>query len=104
MRPQFVKNRVTDLEIFEKHVGKLMSHINGQGKEVDIVALFCRLTLDSATDYLLGKSVDNLDDPQTESASAFAQVQRGEYLLGVVPLPAEAQVQMQDMFHGHFAL
>lgn len=76
MRPQFVKDRVTDLEIFEKHVGKLMSHINGQGQEVDIADLFYRLTLDSATDYLLGKSVNSLDDSQTEFASAFAEVQR----------------------------
>ena len=89
MRPQFVKDRVADLEIFEKHVGKLISHINGQGREVDIADLFYRLTLDSATDYLLGKSVNSLDDSQTEFASAFAEVQRGEYLLDVKPLPAE---------------
>ena len=81
-----------------------MSHINGQGQDVDIADLFYRLTLDSATDYLLGKSVNSLDDPQTEFASAFAEVQRGEYLLGVVPLPAEVQVQMSDMFQGYSAL
>ena len=89
MRPQFVKDRVADLEIFEKHVGKLMSHINGQGLEVDIADLFYRLTLDSATDYLLGKSVNSLDDSQTEFASAFAEVQRGECLLDVKPPLAE---------------
>ena len=83
MRPQFSKDRVTDLGIFEKHVEKLMSHINGQGQETDIANLFYRLTLDSATDHLLGESVNSLDDPQTEFASAFAEVQRGEYPLGV---------------------
>ena len=104
MRPQFVKDRVTDLEIFEKHVGKLMSHIHGQGREVDIADLFYRLTLDSATDYLLGKSVNSLDDPQTEFASAFAEVQRGEYLLCVESLPAEVQARKIDMFREYAAL
>ena len=104
MRPHFVKDRVTDLEVFEKHVGKLMSHISGQGQEVDIAALFYRLTLDSATDYLLGKSVDSLDDPQTKFASAFAEVQRGEFLLGVVSLSLEVQIRMPDMFQRYLAL
>lgn len=85
MRPQFVKDRVADLEIFETHVGKMMNYISGQGQTVDVATLFYRLTLDSATDYLLGKSVDSLDDPQTEFASAFAEVQRGEYILSTVP-------------------
>jgi len=76
IRPQFVKNRVADLDIFEKHVQHLLSKIGGHGEEVDISVLFYRFTLDSATDYLLGKSVDSLDDPQAEFASAFAEVQR----------------------------
>ena len=100
MRPQFIKDRVSDLLIFEKHVGKLMSHINGQGQEVDVADLFYRLTLDSATDYLLGKSVNSLDDPHIEFASAFAEVQRGECLLGAVSLLAEVQVQIPDIFQG----
>ena len=73
-----------------------MSHIDGQGREVDIAALFYRLTLDSATDYLLGKSVDSLDDPRTEFASTFAEVQRGGFLLGVFPLCAEVHIQTPD--------
>lgn len=76
IRPQFVKNRVKDLEVFEKHVQHLLSKISGQGEEVDISALFYRFTLDSATDYLLGKSVDSLENPHTEFAAAFAEVQR----------------------------
>ena len=104
MRPHFVKDRVTDLEIFEKHVGKLMSHIDGQGREVDIAALFYRLTLDSATDYLLGKSVDSLDDPRTEFASAFAEVQRGGFLLGVISLSAEVHIHYPDTTGSFIAL
>lgn len=90
IRPQFVKDRISDLDIFEKHVEVLMSHINGQGEEVDIADLFYRMTLDSTTNYLLGETVNSLDDPQTEFASAFAEVQRGEYSLGVGFLLAKA--------------
>lgn len=81
IRPQFVKNRVTDLEIFETQVQKLLSKIGAQGEEVDISALFYRLTLDSATDFLLGRSVDSLDQPEAPFASAFNEVQRVQSLI-----------------------
>ena len=84
MRPQFAKDRVTDLEFFENHVGRLMSHINGHGKKIDIANLFYRLTLDSATDYLLGKTLNSLNDPQAEFAPASADVQRGNLASSIV--------------------
>ncbi|CAF9926024.1 MAG: hypothetical protein ALECFALPRED_003339 [Alectoria fallacina] len=81
IRPQFAKNRIADLEIFERHVERLMNKIGGRGEEVDIAALFYRFTLDSATDYLLGKSVDSLDNPHAEFASAFAEVQKVQNMI-----------------------
>ncbi|KAL9101839.1 MAG: hypothetical protein Q9163_002942 [Psora crenata] len=81
IRPQFVKQRVSDLEIFEKHAQTLMSHLGGKGEEVDISSLFYRYTLDAATDYLLGQSVDSLDNPQAEFAEAFAEVQRVQSII-----------------------
>lgn len=42
IRPQFIKSRVSDLDIFEKHVNILISQIGGQGQKVDIAALFYR--------------------------------------------------------------
>ena len=81
IRPQFVKNRVADLGIFEKHVERLMTKIGGRGEQVDVADLFYRFTLDSATDYLLGKSVDSLDNPQAEFATAFAEVQKVQNLI-----------------------
>ena len=76
IRPQFVKNRVTDLDTFETHVKVLLSKIGGQGQEIDISKLFYRFTLDTATDFLLGKSVDSLDQPEVPFANAFNEVQR----------------------------
>ena len=35
IRPQFVKTRVSDLHIFEKHCCKMLSQIGGKGQEVD---------------------------------------------------------------------
>ena len=43
--------------------------------------MFYRFTLDSATDYLLGKSVESLENPQVEFATAFADVQRVQDLI-----------------------
>ena len=76
LRPQFAKERIRDLDIFEKHVQKMMTKIGGQGQETDIAELFYRYTLDAATDYLLGHSVETLDKPKVDFAEAFNEVQR----------------------------
>ena len=76
IRPQFVKSRVSDLELFETHVQQLIGFLGGQGQEVDLDALFYRYTLDTAMDILLGHSVNSLENPQNEFAEAFGEVQR----------------------------
>lgn len=74
IRPQFIKDRVSDLDCFETHVQNLFRAIEaggppgspelagvklGDGKAVDISNLFFRLALDASTEFLLGKSVDS---------------------------------------------
>jgi cytochrome P450 len=64
MRPQFARELVSDLELEECHVQNLMRAIvaksgDGWTDEVDLQVLFFRLTLDSATEFLFGKSVDS---------------------------------------------
>ncbi len=81
IRPQFVKNRVADLDIFEHQVAKLLSKIGGRGEEVDIAALFYRFTLDTATDFLLGQSVESLDHPEAPFPIAFNEVQRVQNII-----------------------
>jgi cytochrome P450 len=76
IRPQFVKDRVSDLHVFESHMQTLFKAIAnggalngenqvvdieaGNGKPVDISDLFFRYTLDAATDFLLGYDVKSL--------------------------------------------
>ena len=76
IRPQFVKSRVSDLELFETHVQQLIGLMGGQGQEVEVDALFYRYTLDTAMDILLGHSVNSLGNPQSEFAEVFGEVQR----------------------------
>ncbi|KAI9781900.1 MAG: hypothetical protein M1816_002164 [Peltula sp. TS41687] len=83
IRPQFIKDRVSDLNTFERHVAKLLDRMGGQGQSVDVKALFFRYTLDAATDFLLGKSVDSLENPQVEFAESFPEVQRIQNLWGM---------------------
>lgn len=77
LRPQFIKDRVSDLHTFEHHVQILLPMLKGahNGATVRADDLFFRFTLDAATDFLLGKSVDSLVTGQSDFAEAFAIVQ-----------------------------
>lgn len=61
IRPMFIKDKVRDLEIFDKWAGALVSKLPPQGETVDIMDLLYRMTLDVTTDFLLGASVNSLD-------------------------------------------
>lgn len=64
MRPQFARDNLSDLEMEERHVQVLLKALPeiGQGgwsDEVDIQPLLFRFTLDTATEFLLGQSVES---------------------------------------------
>lgn len=65
MRPQFTRDQVSDLDLEERHVQNLMAALDarlqpdGWTQVVDMQDLFFRLTLDSATEFLLGESADS---------------------------------------------
>jgi len=89
IRPMFTRERVADLELFERHVVKVIELLGGGGRVVDVENIFFRYTLDAATDFLLGQSVDSLDDPKVDFAEAFAEVQRVQNIIaraGCAPL------------------
>ncbi|POR31627.1 Cytochrome P450 52A1 [Tolypocladium paradoxum] len=97
IRPQFTRDRVSDLECFESHVATLFRAMaNGgpldgegqavdaarrDGRVVDISDLFYRYTLDVATDFLLGTDVKSLSTPRQEFAEAFNEAQRIQNLI-----------------------
>ena len=56
LRPNFVRSQVGDLNTFEDHISNLIKNIPRDGSTVDLGALFFRLTIDSATEFLFGES------------------------------------------------
>ncbi|KAK9350123.1 cytochrome P450 [Lipomyces doorenjongii] len=61
LRPQFKRQQVSDISMLEPHVRNLMSCLaRSQAESCDIQELFYRLTLDSATEFLFGESVQSL--------------------------------------------
>lgn len=92
LRPQFSRERISDLHTFESHLETLFKAIanggalNGPDQRVDIEAgngrpleisdLFFRYTLDVSTSFLLGKDVQSLTNPREVFAEAFNEVQR----------------------------
>lgn len=63
MRPQFAREQVSDLDLEERHIQIMMRALptdaSGWTEKTDLQVLFFRLTLDSATEFLFGESVDS---------------------------------------------
>ncbi|PNH42134.1 hypothetical protein VD0004_g5113 [Verticillium dahliae] len=97
LRPQFIRDRVSDLHCFESHVQTLFKAIAnggalngedqpvhleaGNGKVLDIADMFFRYTLDVATEFLLGKDVKSMSTPRQDFAEAFNEVQRVQSII-----------------------
>lgn len=74
IRPNFVRTQVADLDMFETHVQHLIGHIPRDGSTVDLQPLFFGLTMDSATEFLFGKSTNTLAPGlETQSGSDFVK-------------------------------
>jgi len=73
VRPSFTKTQVADLDTFETHIQHFIAKIPRDGSTVDLQTLFFQLTLDSATEFLFGESVDVLRSPAGSEAQLFGQ-------------------------------
>ncbi|KAK6454753.1 cytochrome P450 52A12 (DH-ALK2) [Scheffersomyces xylosifermentans] len=63
LRPQFSREQIAHVEALEPHIQILAQHVRkNKGQEFDIQELFYRFTVDSATEYLFGQSVQSLCD------------------------------------------
>lgn len=60
LRPQFTKEQISRLEHILQHAGELVSSIDRQDGNVNLVPLFHMLTMDTATEFLFGESVESL--------------------------------------------
>jgi cytochrome P450 len=67
LRPQFHKQRISDLHVFEDHISMMISLLPKDGRTVDLFGWWLRFTLDASTDYLLGESVESLTNPKVTS-------------------------------------
>ena len=86
IRAQFVRAQYRNLEPFEEHVNNLIININTQTAEsfvVDLQPLFFKLTFDTTTALLLGRSIYSLrlggrmDASNAEFAENFNIAQGG---------------------------
>ncbi|RFU27073.1 hypothetical protein B7463_g9265, partial [Scytalidium lignicola] len=90
LRPQFMKDRISDLIIFEKYSEILLrgfaggevgitspeEGLRGVGKVVNVTSFIHRFTLDTSTDFLFGKSVGSLGDANNAFGEAFEEAER----------------------------
>lgn len=60
LRPSFTRQQVGDLAVYERHVQHVLASIPKDGSTVDLQDLFFRMTMDTATDFLFGKSTNTL--------------------------------------------
>ncbi|KAH7394768.1 n-alkane-inducible cytochrome P450 [Pyrenochaeta sp. MPI-SDFR-AT-0127] len=79
VRPNFVRNQVADIGVYKKHVSNLVNNIPLDGSTVDLQELFFQMTIDSATEFLFGESIDSLGagDKQPSFAKNFNTSQDG---------------------------
>jgi cytochrome P450 len=80
IRPQFIKDRLSDIDIFEEHLQSLMPMLSNC-ETTDMLDMFMRFTLDASTHFLLGRSVDSIHNPAVEFAGAFAHAQHVQSLI-----------------------
>ncbi|TLS21736.1 uncharacterized protein PpBr36_09192 [Pyricularia pennisetigena] len=71
LRPSFVRDQVADLACFDRHIGNLLKKIRSSCQEgkvaFDLQELFFLMTMDSSTDFLLGRSTDLLVEASPEA-------------------------------------
>lgn len=91
IRRLFTKQRVEDLDLFEKHIDTLIDLIDGQIYGSNLTQLFYCYTLDVATEFLFGQTVGSMNEPHSEFSRALAEVQRAQAKFarsGYPPLPS----------------
>ncbi|KAL4971269.1 cytochrome P450 [Aspergillus desertorum] len=71
LRPSFARSRVADFGLLERHVEKLLRLIPRDESVVDLQKMFFDFTMDTASEFLMGTSVDRLGNPDDKESQAF---------------------------------
>ncbi|KAL1984059.1 hypothetical protein VTN96DRAFT_9656 [Rasamsonia emersonii] len=80
IRPFFEKTRVSDLDLYERNVQRLIPKLD-KTAIVSIDDLIFRYTLDTISEFLLGNRVGSLEDSSNGFTEAFNEVQRVQSVL-----------------------
>ena len=81
LRPSFARSQVDDMHNYEKHVQNLIRAIPTDGETVvNLSELFLRFTADVITEFMYGKSILSLSQPESFDSrliKAFDEAQKG---------------------------
>ncbi|KAK1983491.1 cytochrome P450 [Colletotrichum cereale] len=80
IRPLFTRQRIADLECFDKHVQVLLPML-GRGAVVDVKDLFLRFAIDTAADFSLGLELNTMRHRSEEFFEAFERVHETQSLI-----------------------
>ena len=109
LRPSFTRSQVGDLPMFEIHVHRLIQAIPKDGSTLDLAQLFYRLTADVISDFMFGKSIQSLVEPEslgTQFVKALHHAQAGgekRWFFGGLAkiMPQETFYQSVKEVHGY---
>ena len=73
LRPPLQHKHYETLDVFKQGVDNLIDIISSQSAVVDLQPLFLRLTLDVATEFLFGESVQSLKSPKSANEQTFGE-------------------------------
>lgn len=74
LRPNFTRAQVSDLALFEEKIQDLFALIPPNGATLDLQELFFSYTLDSATEFLFGKSLHTLRGRSSADGHSASEV------------------------------
>ncbi|KAG0341754.1 hypothetical protein BG000_008178 [Podila horticola] len=79
-RPHFQTSEFKDSALINKHVDQLLKVLNKTlstkpDEAVEVQNLFCRFTMDAASEFLFGENVNSLEHEQSEFSTAFNYAQ-----------------------------
>ncbi|TGO23296.1 hypothetical protein BPAE_0137g00160 [Botrytis paeoniae] len=67
LRPTFAKESIANLEVAETHFQHLLNRIPREGSTIDLQDLFFKFTIDTATQFLFGHSVNSQSNSDRSS-------------------------------------